>query len=155
MRSRKVQDLIDALEPVAAGNGCEIVDVRILGRTDSPILRIYIDKAEGGINLDDISEAQKAWLEPIVDEMDIISGNYMLEVSSPGIDRPLRTRDHFRKFAGEDVKITSDPIDGRKRFSGVLRGMKDDDVVVEIDGETFSIPFVGIQTAHVVGKIDF
>ncbi len=155
MRSKKVQELIEALEPVAKENGCEIVDAQILGSNKSPILRIYLDSADGGIDLDQISKAQKMWLEPIVDNLDIISGNYTLEVSSPGIDRPLRTREHFEKFAGENVKITSDPIDGRKRFNGLLKGMQDDDVIVEIEDETYKVPFCGIQTAHVVGKIEF
>ena len=155
MRSKKVLDLIGALEPAAEANGFEVVDAQLLGKAGSPILRIYIDKVDGGIDLDDISEAQKAWLEPIVDDMDIVSGNYMLEVSSPGIDRPLRTREHFCRFAGEDVKIVSDPVDGRKRFSGKLAGMDGDDVMVMIDGESHAIPFDGIQTAHVVGKIEF
>ncbi len=144
MRSKKVQELIEALEPVAKENGCEIVDAQILGSNKNPILRIYLDSADGGIDLDQISKAQKMWLEPIVDNLDIISGNYTLEVSSPGIDRPLRTREHFEKFAGENVKITSDPIDGRKRFNGLLKGMQDDDVIVEIEDETYK-----------VGKIEF
>ncbi len=155
MRSKKVVELIEALEPVAAEHGYEIVDAEILGSGKSPILRIYIDK-EGGVNLDDISEAQQEWLEDVVDEKDIINGNYMLEVSSPGIDRPLRTREHFVRFAGENVKITAEPIDGRKRFNGKLQGMDGDDVVVEIDdGQVFHIPYDTIQTAKVKGKVEF
>lgn len=155
MRSKKVNDLIAALEPAAASNGFEIVDAQILGKSGSPILRIYIDLLDGEIDLDDITEAQRDWLEPIVDELDVISGNYMLEVSSPGIDRPLRTRQHFIDYAGEDIKLASEPIDGRRRFNGILRGMEGDDVVVEIDGELFSVPFDSVQSAHVVGKIEF
>lgn len=155
MRSKKVQELIETLEKEAEKNNCEIVDAQILGSAKTPILRIYLDTVNGGIDLDQISKAQKMWLEPIVDSLDIISGNYTLEVSSPGIDRPLRTREHFQKYAGENVKITSDPIDGRKRFNGVLKGMQGDDVIVEIEDETFKVPFCGIQTAHVVGKIEF
>lgn len=155
MRSKKAEELIEALEPVAESNGFEVVDVQILGKSGSPILRIYIDLLDGDIDLDDITEAQRSWLEPIVDELDVISGNYMLEVSSPGIDRPLRTRKHFRDYAGEDIKLTSEPIDGRRRFNGVLKGMEGDDVIVEIDGELYSVPFGSVQSAHVVGKIDF
>ncbi len=161
MRTRKVEALIGALEPVAIDHGFEIVDAEILGSSKAPILRIYIDKLDPdfGINLDDISEAQQEWLEPIVDEVDIISGNYMLEVSSPGIDRPLRTREHFERFAGEDVKITCEPASGgassRRRFSGRLEGVEGDLVIVASGDERFEIDLSSIQRAHVVGKVDF
>lgn len=155
MREERIQSLIDALEPVASDHGFEIVDVQILGSEGSPILRIYLDK-EGGIDIDDIAEAQQDWLEPIVDEVDIIEGNYMLEVSSPGIDRPLRTREHFSDHAGEKVKISSEPIDGRKRWSGILVGMEGEDVVVESeDGERHAIPFDSIRKANIKGEVEF
>ena len=155
MREEKILRLIGALEPAAEEHGFEIVEAEILGSEGSPILRIYIDK-DGGIDLDDISEAQQSWLEPIVDEVDIIEGNYILEVSSPGIDRPLRTREHFERFAGERVKVTTEPIDGRKRFSGTLAGIDGDDVVVESDdGERFAIPFDLIVKARVKGDVEF
>ena len=155
MREENVTRLIDVLEPAAERNGFEIVDVQILGGGGSPILRIYLDK-EDGIDIDDIAEAQEAWLEKIVDEVDIIEGNYMLEVSSPGIDRPLRTRAHFEDYAGERVKVTTDPIDGRKRFAGVLAGMEGDNVVVESDdGERHEIPFDAIRKANIKGEVEF
>ena len=155
MRSKKVLDLIAALEPVAAEHAIEVVDAEIVGKSSYPTLRIYIDLVDGGITLDDITKAQVEWLEAIVDERDIIAGEYMLEVSSPGIDRPLRTRAHFEEFAGEDVKITSEPVDGRKKFSGVLDGMDGNDVLVTVDGQQFRVPFEGIVKAHTVGKVDF
>lgn len=154
MKTKNLEELILALEPAAAKHGFEIVDAEILGSSKSPILRIYIDK-EDGIDLDDISQAQQDWLEPIVDYVDPIQGNYMLEVSSPGIDRPLRTREHFERFAGEEVKITAEPIDGRKRFSGTLIGIEDDMVIVESEGDRFSIALDSIQKAKVLGKIEF
>ncbi len=155
MRTKKIQELIDRLEEVASSYDYEIVDAVVVGSSKNPILRIYIDK-EGGVNLDDISQAQQDWLEDVVDEVDIISGNYLLEVSSPGVDRPLRTKEHFERFAGEEVKITSEPIDNRKRFSGTLCGVEGDDVIVELkDGERVNIAFEKITKANVVGKIEF
>ncbi len=155
MRNKKVEALIEALEPVAFEHGFEVVDAAIFGSAKSPILRIYIDK-EGGIDLDDISSAQQEWLEPIVDEVDVIKGAYVLEVSSPGVDRPLRTLEHFERYAGEQVKITCDePIDGRRRFSGELLGVERGSVVVIGKDSRFDIPFDSISKANVVGRVDF
>ena len=151
MRTSDTARLIDALEPAAEEHGFEIVDVQILGSAGSPILRIYIDKPDG-INLDDIAGAQEEWLEAIVDEVDIIESEYTLEVSSPGIDRPLRTMQHFIDWAGEDVKLVCEPIDGRKRFTGILKGVEEGNVIVECDGKDFSIPFDSIKDAHIKGK---
>ena len=154
-RPNKVVKHIEALEPVAIENGFEIVDAEVTGNAKSPILRIYLDK-EDGITLDDISEAQQGWLEAIVDEVDIIAGEYILEVSSPGIDRPLRTRAHFEDFAGEEVKLTTEPIDGRRKFGGTLEGMEGDDVIIVTEeGERLAIPFEAVQKAKTIGKVDF
>ncbi|MGI6216712.1 MAG: ribosome maturation factor RimP [Coriobacteriales bacterium] len=155
MRSKKVEELIDALEPAATEHGFEIVDAEILGKAGSPILRIYIDSLDGDIDLDVISEAQQEWLEPMVDSVDPINGEYVLEVSSPGIDRPLRTREHFERFIGEDVRIACAPVNGRGKFSGVLMGLDGDNVIVECDGTRYSVPFDSIKKANVIGKIEF
>ncbi|WP_369525672.1 ribosome maturation factor RimP, partial [Parvibacter caecicola] len=83
-------------------------------------------------------------------------GAYMLEVSSPGIDRPLRTPQHFARFAGEDVVVKTALVDGRSRFSGVLAGIEGENVLVNLeDGTQVSLPINGIKSAHTVGKVDF
>ena len=157
-RDAKVDALIAALEPAAREHGFEIVEAELLGGNGMPILRVYIDKLDIGelITLDDIAGAQQEWLDELIDENDPIEGNYTLEVSSPGIDPPLRTLEHFEEFEGEDVKITTDPIDGRKRFSGVLEGVEGNLVIVEgHEGETFEIPFESIVKARIKRHLEF
>ena len=107
------------------------------------------------MSFDELASAQ-VWINRIMDEIDPFPGAYMLEVSSPGIDRPLRTKEHFTRFSGEQVVVkTSSPIDGRSSFTGMLEGMEGDDVLVEIDGSRIAIDYSLIKRAHVVGAVDF
>ena len=146
--------MLDALEPRAAEEDVEIVTLEIVGAKKSPTIRVYID-TDHGVSFDELSAAQ-AWINEIMDEIDPFPGAYMLEVSSPGIDRPLRTAEHFSRFAGENVVIkTVSRIDGRGSFSGKLEGMSGEDVVVACDGETFEIPLESIKKANVKGTFDF
>ena len=143
MLTAKEQKLLDALEPTAAASGVEIVTLEIMGSKKAPTIRVFIDTEEG-VSFDELASAQ-AWINRI-----------MLEVSSPGIDRPLRTKEHFARFAGEQVVVkTSSPIDGRSSFTGTLEGMEGDDVIVEVDGSRIAIGYSLIKRAHVVGAVDF
>ena len=154
MLSRKEQQLLDALAPTAEEKGVEIVTVDVGGAKKSPTIRVYID-TENGVSFDELSSAQ-AWINDIMDEIDPFPGAYMLEVSSPGIDRPLRTLEHFDRFAGETAVVkTTSPIDGRSNFTGVLKGVEGDDVVMSCDEVTFKIPYQAIKRAHVKGTVDF
>lgn len=157
-RDAMIDGLIAALEPAAGEHGFEIVEAELLGGSGMPILRVYVDTLDHGeiITLDMIAEAQQEWLDAVIDEYDPIEGNYTLEVSSPGIDRPLRTLGHFEEFEGEEVKITTDPIDGRKRFSGILEGIDGDLVIVTgHEGDTFEIPHGAIVKARIKRHIEF
>ena len=89
MLGKKEQQLLDALAPRAAEEGVEIVTVEVAGAKKAPTIRVYID-VEGGVSFDELSAAQ-AWINDLMDELDPFPGAYTLEVSSPGIDRPLRT----------------------------------------------------------------
>ena len=106
MLTAKEQKLLDALEPTAAASGVEIVTLEIMGSKKAPTIRVFIDTEEG-VSFDELASAQ-VWINRIMDEIDPFPGAYMLEVSSPGIDRPLRTKEHFARFrrragCGEDV----------------------------------------------------
>jgi ribosome maturation factor RimP len=136
--------LMRLLEPPVEALGYELVEVEFAREGRGGILRIYIDR-ETGITVDDCASVSHAVSE-ILDTQDPIKGHYTLEVSSPGFDRILRTRAHFDRFVGErvfaELKL---PIDGRRRFVGTLKSVADDAIVVEVDGQAFSLPLDRIQ----------
>ena len=154
MLTAKEKSLLDALEPTARERGTEIVTVEIAGAKKAPTIRVYID-TENGVSFDELSAAQE-WINAIMDDIDPFPGAYTLEVSSPGIDRPLRTPEHFERFAGEVVHIVcQEPHDGRAKWTGKLQGMRDGAVIIEVDGEEVAIELDGIKRANVKGTIDF
>lgn len=154
MLSGKERQLLDALSPRAEAEGVEIVTVEVAGAKKAPTIRVFIDTPDG-VGFDELASAQ-AWINAIMDELDPFPGAYTLEVSSPGIDRPLRTLEHFARFAGQTavVKI-SRPLDGRSSFSGAIVSAEGDEVVLDVDGEHVPIPFDGIKRARLKGAIDF
>ena len=154
MLSKKEQQLLDALVPRARQEGVEIVTLEVAGAKKAPTIRVYID-TEDGVSFDELSAAQ-AWINDLMDEIDPFPGAYMLEVSSPGIDRPLRTLEHFARFAGEQAVVkTVSPVDGRSSFTGTLVGTDGDDVLLDVDGATVRVAHANIKRAHVKGTIDF
>lgn len=154
MLTKKEKHLLNLLEGPASANDIEIVTVEVIGSSKSPVIRVYID-CEGGIDVDGLIEAQ-SWIGSIMDEDDPFPGAYTLEVSSPGIDRPLRTLEHFKRVVGETIKLrTLNPIEGRSNFKGTLVKVEDDTVVLEVDNDTFSVPLSSIKRANLVGKVDF
>ena len=154
MLTHKEQSLLDALEGRAAAEGIELVTLEIVGAKKAPTIRVYID-TDHGVSFDELSSTQ-AWMGEIMDEIDPFPGAYTLEVSSPGIDRPLRTIEHFERFAGEQCVVkTTSPVDGRSSFSGTLRGVVDGNVMVEVEGGEYAIPYETVKKAKVKGTIDF
>ena len=154
MLTGKEQMLLDALEPRAASEGVEIVTVEIVGSKKAPTIRVYID-AEGGVSFDELARTQ-SWIGDLMDELDPFPGAYMLEVSSPGIDRPLRTPEHFQRFAGETASVkTRGPVGGRSSFTGELAGFSDGAVRLIVEGETMAIPHDQIKRARLKGSVDF
>ncbi len=125
------------LLPVTEENGVEIYDVEYVKEGSDWYLRAYIDK-EGGVTIDDCEAVSRA-LEAKLDEADPIEQAYILEVSSPGIDRPLKKDEDFVKYQGEmiDVKLYK-AQEGRKQFQGKLLGLADGVVSLEEDGKIFA-----------------
>ncbi|TRW99703.1 ribosome maturation factor RimP [Paracoccus sp. M683] len=124
--------LAEILIPVIEDLGFELVRLRLQGGKTAT-LQIMADRPEGGINVDDCADISVA-VSATLDVEDPIEDNYNLEVSSPGIDRPLTRLKDFATFEGYEVKLeTNLPIDGRKRFKGVLAGVEGDEVLVNIE----------------------
>lgn len=154
MLTAKEQQLLDALSPKAAEEGIEIVTVDIVGSKKAPTIRVYID-CKGGVGFDELSSAQ-AWINDLMDAIDPFPGAYTLEVSSPGIDRPLRTLEHFQRFTGEKAHVVlTQPLDSRTKYTGKLAGVDGDAVLLDVDGVTEAIPYDIIKKAHIIATIDF
>jgi len=132
--------------------GFELVDAELVGGGRRPTLRVYIDSPRG-ITVDDCADVSRQ-ISAILDVEDPLPGSYTLEVSSPGLDRPLVTPEDFRKHAGETVKVKLRRPDetGRRNFTGRLVEAKDDHIVVEVDNERFDLPFEMIERARLVPK---
>ncbi|TXF36769.1 ribosome maturation factor RimP [Collinsella sp. BA40] len=158
VKSKLEQSIIDALEEVASVHGIDIVDVEVVGATKAPCVRVRIDRLDGeAISLDDVT-AQNAWVSDCVEGLDPISGSYTLEVSSPGMARPLRRPSDFERFAGEQVELTTLATQGRRAFKGAIAAVTPDDVTLSLDGEdpdTVTIPFVEVKKCVLKPVFDF
>ena len=128
------QRLADIVRPVIEGMGYELVRIRLMGG-NTPTLQIMAEKPEGGIEVDDLAQITTA-IGATLDVEDPISDEYTLEVSSPGIDRPLTRLKDFDTWDGYVAKLeTSELIDGRKRFKGTIHGTEGDEVLIEIEDQ--------------------
>lgn len=143
-----VERLWQALEPVLRDQGYELVELELARQGRSELLRVFIDKSPGGITLDDCTIAARV-LGTVLDELDPLAGEYMLEVSSPGIARPLRKPVDFERFAGEEIKLqTVAPAGGRKKFTGVLKGFQEGHILLESEGSLYHIAPENLKKAH-------
>ncbi len=137
------------LQPVIAGLGYDLWDLEYLPGRGNALLRIYLDTdAHEGITVADCERASRAVSETL-DAADPIPGNYTLEVSSPGVERPLRVARHFAPYAGEQVFVEMvHPVEERRRFKGRMVVAGDDTIEVEVDGRLYRLPIAGIRKAH-------
>lgn len=152
-------------EPVCAASGYEVVDVRFTMEQGGWVLRVYVDSpSQGGVDLEDCERVSRE-LSAVFDVEDPIPHAYSLEVSSPGLDRPLRTVEHFRRAIGQEVRVAMAvpvTVDGgeRRNFKGPLVAVEGQDAadaaaVVEIDGKTkFHLPIRDIEQARIVPDWD-
>ena len=144
--------LIALLEPVLLEAGYELVEVEFVPGAGGGTLRVYIDVPHGegadGIDLDDCEAASHA-ISELLDANDPFPGAYSLEVSSPGLDRVLRTPEHFARFVDNRVKVELQvPRDGRKRYTGVLRKADGESIEMDVDNFSVSIKLAEISRAR-------
>ena len=139
-------------EPVISTLGYELLGVEYHGQGGNTTLRVYIDTAEG-VTLDDCAKVSRQ-LSGLLDVEDPIRERYTLEVSSPGLDRPLFTKDHFASNNGRWVRLRlARPLDGRRNFKGIIQGIQDEDVLLEVDGTRLSLPLKTIEKARLIPDI--
>ena len=142
--------LVDLLEPVISAMGYEMLGVEQISQGKSTTLRIYIDK-EAGINVNDCQQVSHQ-VTGVLDVNDPIKGAYHLEVSSPGVDRPLFTLAQFMRFCHHKVKIVLyTKLDGRKNFTGTIDSVTTEAIVLGYDDEEIEIPVDMIEKAHLIG----
>ncbi len=139
----------DLVEPTAEAMGYRVVRIRLVGGSPQT-LQIMAERFDGTMTVDDCAELSHA-VSALLDIEDPISGEYMLEMSSPGIDRPLVREDDFDRFAGYEAKVEmADLLDGRKRFRGLLKGTQNGDVLIDMEGALARLPFDQISEAKLV-----
>ena len=143
------KDLCNLLEPGVRALGFEIVTVELTGQGPSTVLRVYID-GPNGVTVDDCARVSDQ-VSAILDVEDPIPDRFRLEVSSPGLDRPLCKVSHFEAVLGQRIKLqTVVDILGRRRFAGTLTRVTDKVVTLDIDGQTHEVPIENISKARLV-----
>lgn len=148
--SAKLKQLEDILRPVVEGLGFEYWGIEYRSQGHHSKLRVFIEDAENGISIEDCEKVSRQ-ISGVMDVEDPIQSEYTLEVSSPGMDRPLFRLEHYEAFAGQQVQIRLRmAFEGRRKFSGLIKGVEGDDVIVIVDDHEYLLPFDSIERAHIV-----
>ena len=148
--SQEVLQKVFALTAVIVKEeGCELLDVDLVFEHGKRVLKLFIDK-EGGVQLGDCAKVSHA-VEDLLEVEELISGKYNLEVSSPGLNRPLRLKEHFDQVIGKTINVTTkEKIDGRKHYKGVLQQVDNGKLVIKIDQQNYSVPLTMMARANLV-----
>ncbi|VUD40811.1 Ribosome maturation factor RimP [Thalassocella blandensis] len=145
----KQSQLTALLEPVVESLGCELWGLEFHAQGKKSVLRLFIDKPDGVVVED--CEAVSRQASSVLDVEDPISGEYTLEVSSPGMDRALFKLEQYKGFFGQKLAVRLRVnFEGRRKFTGTLKDIEDDEVVLEVDGEEYLLPFELIDKANIV-----
>ncbi|MBT4832060.1 MAG: ribosome maturation factor RimP [Porticoccaceae bacterium] len=145
-------ELKQLLGPVVEALGCELWGLELQTGGKTKLLRIYIDRAEDGIGVDDCERVSRQ-ASAVLDVEEAINGEYILEVSSPGMDRPLYELSQYEQYIGEDISLRLRfPYEGRRNFKGRLTGIDDDEIVLVVTDHEFLFPVEGIEKANVVPR---
>ncbi|MFT6733435.1 MAG: ribosome maturation factor RimP [Polaribacter sp.] len=148
----KTEQLSEMLKPAAEALGYEFLGIEYVGQGVHSVLRVYIDH-ENGIGVEDCSKVSHQ-VSGILEVEDPIASQYTLEVSSPGLDRPLFNLPHFKKVVGEIVSIKCHlGVDGRRKFKGKLIEVSEKQLVIEVDGQLYEADFRDVDKGHLVAEI--
>jgi len=141
------------LRPSVEMVGKELLGVEFISAGKHSVLRLFIDH-ENGINVDDCAEVSRQ-VSAVLDVEDPISTEYSLEVSSPGLDRPLFELSHFEAVVGETINVkTSMPLNGRRKFKGILAAIENDTLIVTVDGEDYELVISNVDKANLVPNFE-
>ncbi|MWJ27830.1 ribosome maturation factor RimP [Halomonas sediminis] len=141
------------IEPVVAAMGFELWGIDHLSQGKHSRLVVYIER-DSGISVEDCADVSRQ-VSAVFDVEDPIAGEYRLEVSSPGMARPLYTLDHYIRFQGHQIALKLRlPFDGRRKFQGLLAGVEGDDVLLQFEGEEYCFPIESIDQAHIVPQFE-
>jgi len=141
--------IAEMISPTVEALGLELWGIEHMSQGKYSTLRIFIESEEG-VTLDDCEKVSRQ-VSAILDVEDPIAGEYTLEVSSPGLDRPLFTIDQFENYSGSEVSIRlSNGVNGRRKFKGLITEVSGDTVCVDVDGENFALPHSDIERANIV-----
>ena len=147
------KEVADLVEPILDEMGFELVDAEYLSMHGRWVLRLYIDKG-GGVTIDDCARVSEE-IGDLIDIKDIITHEYTLEVSSPGLDRPLKKEKDLVWAIGRRVKVRMvAPLDGRRNFTGCLRNFEDGTLYVETEGTLVALPWLDVDKANLVHEYD-
>ncbi len=145
------QKLTELLKPAVEETGKTLLGIEYLSAGNNSVLRLFIDH-ENGINVDDCAEVSRQ-VGALLDVEDPISSEYSLEVSSPGVDRPLFELAHFQEVIGETVNVKlSMPLNGRRKFKGPLVAIENDTLIVEVDSIDYELVISNVDKANLVAK---
>lgn len=150
----KMSTLVEKIEglllPTIHAMGFELVQIKMLEGNKSKLLQIMAERPDGSMNVDDCAQISHQ-VSAILDVEDAIPGEYRLEVSSPGIDRPLVKHADYEKYMGHAAKIElSLPVNGRKRFTGIMKTLVGDTLTIEVDGQPVALELSDVQHAKLV-----
>ena len=144
-----VSEIWNLIEPVIAVEGMEVLEIEYRRESMGRVLRIFID-SEQGVTVEDCARISRI-AGDVLDAADLIPGRYHLEVSSPGLDRPLRKFEHFQKHIGDIVEIrTLVPLHDRRNFKGELQEVSPEQISVDCDSKSFSIPLSLVERARLL-----
>ncbi len=148
--SAKLKQLEDIIRPVVEGLGYEFWGIEYRSRGYQSMLRVFIDDAEKGISIDDCEKVSRQ-VSGVMDVEDPIQSEYTLEVSSPGMDRPLFRLEQYEAFIGHQVQIRLRmAFEGRRKFQGIIRAVEGEDVVIIMDDHEYLLPFDSIEKAKII-----